>query len=192
MRLEASGVNYVDIYQRMGLYKMALPYTPGSEGAGTVADVGAPCRELRVGDRVAYCGSLGAYATHAVVPAARLVALPAGDGQPAGGGADAAGHDRPLSVSLDLSAEKGDTALVHAAAGGVGLLLVQMAKMLGARIIATVSTKEKALLAREAGADEVILYTEQDFEVGGRSASPADAASRSSMTRWGRRRSKRA
>jgi len=165
VRLEASGVNYVDIYQRMGLYKMALPYTPGSEGAGTVADVGAHVRDLRVGDRVAYCGALGAYATHHVVPAARLVALPKLMDSQRAAALMLQGITAHYLCHSTYPLRKGDTTLVHAAAGGVGLLLVQMAKMLGARIIATVSTKEKALLAREAGADEVILYTDQDFEV---------------------------
>jgi NADPH2:quinone reductase len=165
VRLEAAGVNYVDIYQRMGLYKMALPYTPGSEGAGTVADVGAHVRDLRVGARVAYGGSLGAYATHAVVPAARLVALPETIDSQRAAALMLQGMTAHYLCHSTYPLRKGETALIHAAAGGVGLLLVQMAKMLGARIIATVSTKAKALLAREAGADEVILYAEDDFEV---------------------------
>lgn len=164
VRLDASGVNYVDIYQRTGLYKMSLPYTPGSEGAGTVEAAGANVREPRVGDRVAYCGTLGAYATHAVVPAARVVALPdAIDGQRAAA-LMLQGITAHYLCHSTYPLGKGDTALVHAAAGGVGLLLVQMAKMRGARVFGTVSTDAKAAVAREAGADEAIVYTRQDFE----------------------------
>jgi len=164
VRLDASGVNYVDIYQRMGLYKMSLPYTPGSEGAGTVAAVGPRVRDLRAGDRVAYCGALGAYATHAVVPAARLVTLPAAIDTERAAALMLQGITAHYLCHSTYPLKAGETALVHAAAGGVGLLLVQMAKMLGARVLATVSTDAKAALAREAGADEVILYAERDFE----------------------------
>ena len=164
VKLDASGVNYVDIYQRSGLYKMSLPYTPGSEGAGTVAAVGANVRDVRAGDRVGYCGSLGAYATHAVVAASRVVVLPEAIDTTKAAALMLQGITAHYLCHSTYPLKKGDAVLIHAAAGGVGLLLVQMAEMLGARVLATVSTEAKAALAREAGADEVILYTEQDFE----------------------------
>jgi NADPH2:quinone reductase len=164
VRLEAIGVNYLDIYQRSGLYKGALPFTPGSEGGGVVEAVGPGVTEVRSGDRVAYAGVLGSYATHAVVPAWRLVTLPAGLDARAGAAAMLQGMTAHYLVYATYPLKAGETALVHAAAGGVGLLLIQMAKRLGARVFGTVSTEAKAKLAREAGADEVILYTTQDFE----------------------------
>ncbi|HLJ59720.1 MAG TPA: quinone oxidoreductase [bacterium] len=164
VRLEACGVNFVDIYQRMGQYKIPLPFTAGSEGAGVVESVGPGTAEVRAGDRVAYAGVLGAYATHAVIPAARLVSLPAGVDARQAAAVMLQGMTAHYLSHSTYPLKAGDTALVHAAAGGVGLLLVQMAKMRGARVIGTVSTPEKAKLAREAGADEVILYESQDFE----------------------------
>ncbi len=164
VRLEAIGVNYIDTYQRSGIYKVALPFTPGSEAAGVVEAVGADVSEPRVGDRVAYAGVLGAYATHAVVPAARLVEIPDGVETLTAAAVMLQGMTAHYLSHTTYPLKEGDTALVHAAAGGVGLLLVQMAKMLGARVIGTVSTQAKASLAAGAGADHVILYTSHDFE----------------------------
>jgi NADPH2:quinone reductase len=164
VRLEAVGVNYIDIYQRTGLYKVPLPFTLGLEGTGVVEAVGSGVSEVRVGERVAYQGIQGSYATHAVVPAARLVALPAGLDARIGAAAMLQGMTAHYLVHDTYPLKPGETALVHAAAGGVGLLLIQMAKRLGARVLGTVSTPEKARLAKEAGADEVIQYTTEDFE----------------------------
>ncbi|HYM70936.1 MAG TPA: quinone oxidoreductase [bacterium] len=164
VRLEASGVNFVDIYQRMGQYKTPLPFTAGSEGAGVVESVGPGTADVRVGDRVAYADALGAYATHAIVPAARLVPIPAGVDARQAAAVMLQGMTAHYLSHSTFPLRPGEPAVVHAAAGGVGLLLVQMAKMRGARVIGTVSTPEKATLAREAGADEVILYESLDFE----------------------------
>jgi NADPH2:quinone reductase len=165
VRLEAIGVNFVDIYQRLGQYKTPLPFTAGSEGAGVVESIGPGTAGVGPGDRVAYAGVLGAYATHAVVPAARLVSVPAGVEFRQAAAVMLQGMTAQYLSHSTYRLGPGDTALIHAAAGGVGLLLVQMAKMCGARVIGTVSTPAKATLAREAGADEVILYEAQDFEV---------------------------
>jgi NADPH2:quinone reductase len=164
VKLEAIGINFIDIYMRSGLYKAPLPLTLGQEGAGVVEAVGPQVTEVKVGDRVAYSGTTGSYAEYAVVPAARLVKLPDGVDAKTGAAAMLQGMTAHYLSHSTYPLKAGDTALVHAAAGGVGLLLVQMAKMRGARVIGTVSTEEKAKLAREAGADEVILYTQQDFE----------------------------
>jgi len=164
VRLEAVGVNYIDIYHRTGLYKNPLPFTLGLEGAGVVEGVGAGVSEVRVGDRVAYQGVQGSYATHALVPAARLVVLPAGLDARTGAAAMLQGMTAHYLVHATYPLKPGETALLHAAAGGVGLLLIQMAKRRGTRVLGTVSTPEKARLAKEAGADEVIQYTTQDFE----------------------------
>ena len=164
IRIEAAGVNFVDIYQREGVYKMALPFTAGSEGAGVVESVGREVADVKPGDRVAYTGVLGSYATHAVVPAARLVKLPAGVDAKTGAAAMLQGITAHYLTHSTYPLGPADTALLHAAAGGVGLLLTQMAKMRGAKIIGTVSTEAKAALARGAGADHVILYEQQDFE----------------------------
>ena len=163
-KLAASGVNFIDVYQREGRYKIPLPSVLGQEGAGVVTSLGDGVKDVKLGDRVAWTGLLGSYAEYAAVAADRLVPIPAGvTGQQAaaamlqGMTAHYLSHDTyPL--------KRGETALVHAAAGGVGLLLVQMAHHIGARVIATVSTDQKAKLAREAGADEIILYTQTDFE----------------------------
>jgi NADPH:quinone reductase len=164
VRLEAIGLNFIDTYHREGLYPVDLPCTPGVEGAGTVTAIGTGVTDLAIGDRVGYAGAMGAYAEMAAVPADRLVPLPASVDA-----ADAAavllqGMTAHYLATGSYPLQAGDTALVHAAAGGVGLLLVQMAKMRGARVIGTVSTAEKEQLARGAGADEVIRYTETDFE----------------------------
>jgi NADPH:quinone reductase len=164
VKLAASGVNFIDVYFREGRYKAALPLTLGQEGAGEVSAVGSDVTSVRVGERVAWTAVHGSYAEYAAVPADRLVPIPAGvtDQQAAatmlqGMTAHYLSHDTyPL--------KQGETALVHAAAGGVGLLLTQMAHNIGARVIATVSTEEKAELARAAGAHDVILYTKSDFE----------------------------
>lgn len=164
VKLEAVGLNYIDVYHRTGLYPLPRPFIPGMEAAGTVEAVGADVNEVAVGDRVAYAMTPGAYADYAVVPAWRLVKVPEGvDAQPAAA-AMLQGMTAHYLVTSVYSLKAGETALIHAAAGGVGLLLIQMAKRIGARSIGTVSTAAKAQLARAAGADEIILYTEQDFE----------------------------
>jgi NADPH2:quinone reductase len=164
IRIEAAGVNFIDVYQRTGLYKGALPVPLGLEGAGVVEAVGPGVTTVRAGERVAWTGVPGSYATHNAVPADRLVALPAGVDARAGAAVMLQGMTAHYLVSGSYRLQRGDTCVVHAAAGGVGLLLCQMARRAGARVLATVSTEEKARLAREAGADEVILYSRQDFE----------------------------
>jgi len=164
VEIEAIGLNYIDTYHRSGLYPVALPCIPGMEAAGTVKAVGEGVQEVKVGDRVAYAGVIGAYARQAAIPAARLVPLPSGVDFQTGAAAMLQGMTAHYLVHGSYPLGKGDTALIHAAAGGVGLLLVQMAGRLGARVIATVATAEKEALARQTGADEVIRYTEQDFE----------------------------
>lgn len=164
VRLEAIGVNFIDIYQRMGLYSRQLPFTPGLEGAGVIAATGQGVTDLRVGERVAFMGAPGSYAEMTVVPARQLVTLPAALDAQAGAAAMLQGVTAHYLVHSTYPLHAGEWALVHAAAGGVGLLLIQMAKRLGAHVIGTVSTEEKAQRAREAGAEAVILYTKQDFE----------------------------
>src|SRR5438876_2737661 len=164
VRVEAAGINFIDVYQRTGHYKTPLPFTPGQEAAGTVTAVGPGVTAPRVGDRVAYTGVLGAYAEYAVVPADRVVALPDGVSAKQGAAAMLQGLTAHYLATSTYPLKPGDTCLVHAAAGGAGLLLCQIAKLRGARVLGTVSTPEKAALGRGAGADEVILYTEQDFE----------------------------
>jgi NADPH2:quinone reductase len=164
VKIEAIGLNFIDCYFRTGLYKAPLPFTPGMEAAGAVTATGAGVAEVQAGDRVAYAPAMGAYAEYAVVAADRLVRLPPGLDARLAAAAMLQGMTAHYLASSTHPLQKGDTALVHAAAGGVGLLLIQMAKMRGARVFGTVSTREKAAVAREAGADEVILYTEQDFE----------------------------
>jgi len=164
VKVDAAGLNYIDVYFRSGLYKAEYPLTLGLEAGGTVTAVGPNVSEVKVGDKVAYTGVAGAYAEYAAVPAARLVVLPAGVSTKQGAAAMLQGMTAHYLACSTYPLKKGDTCLVHAAAGGVGLLLCQMAKMRGARVIGTVSTQEKAKLAREAGADETINYTTQDFE----------------------------
>jgi NADPH2:quinone reductase len=164
VKIDAAGLNYIDVYFRSGLYKAEYPLTLGLEAGGTVTAVGPNVSEVKVGDKVAYTGVPGAYADRAVVPAARLVVLPASVSTKQGAAAMLQGMTAHYLATSTYPLKSGDTCLVHAAAGGVGLLLCQMAKMRGARVIGTVSTDEKAKLAREAGADEVIIYTRQDFE----------------------------
>jgi NADPH:quinone reductase len=164
VRLEAIGVNFIDIYQRAGLYRVPLPFTPGNEGAGVVVETGRGVREVARGDRVAYAGVLGSYAEYAVVPAHRLVKLPDGIDARTAAALMLQGMTAHYLTHSTYPLKRGDACLVHAAAGGVGLLLVQMAKMRGARVIGTASTPEKADLARSLGADAMIPYTEEDFE----------------------------
>lgn len=164
VRLVACGVNFIDIYQRKGLYKIDLPATLGQEGAGVVEAVGPGVAEVKPGDRVAYSNVLGSYAEYALVPAGRLVPIPDGVTYQQAAAAMLQGMTAHYLVTSTYPLKPGDVCLVHAAAGGVGLLLVQIAKRRGAVVIGTVSTEEKAKLAREAGADHVILYTRQDFE----------------------------
>lgn len=164
VKLEAAGVNFIDIYIRTGLYKASLPLTLGQEGAGRVEVIGQNVSEVKVGDRVAYAGVIGSYAEYAVVPASRLIKLPNGMDARTGAAAMLQGMTAHYLTSAAYRLWAEDTVLVHAAAGGVGRLLVQMAKRRGVRVFGTVSTEAKARLAKDAGADEVILYTERDFE----------------------------
>jgi NADPH2:quinone reductase len=163
VKLEAVGLNFIDVYHRTGLYPQPLPFTPGTEGAGTVEEIGAGVEDLKVGDRVAYAMAVGSYAEYAAVPAWKLVKLPEGVDARSAAAAMLQGMTAHYLVTSTYQLKAGQTALVHAAAGGVGLLLIQMAKRIGARVIGTVSTEVKARLAREAGADEVVIYTAQDF-----------------------------
>jgi len=165
VKLTAAGVNFIDVYYREGRYKAVLPFVPGQEGAGQISSVGPDVKQLKVGDRVAYTAIMGSYAEYAVVPEDRLVKIPQGVSYQQAAGAMLQGMTAHYLSHDTYPLKKGETALVHAAAGGVGLLLVQMAKNIGARVIGTVSTEEKAKLARDAGADDIILYTQSDFEI---------------------------
>jgi len=164
VQIKAAGVNFIDVYFREGRYPAPLPFINGQEAAGVIVEVGADVTTFKPGERVAYVGRLGSYAELASVPAAQLVKIP-----------DELDFDQAAAAMLQgmtahylsrgsYPVKRGDTVLIHAAAGGVGLLLVQLAKHLRARVIATAGTDAKAQLAREAGADEVIVYTQQDFE----------------------------
>jgi NADPH2:quinone reductase len=164
LKMEAIGVNFIDIYHRTGKYPGELPLTPGMEGAGRVDEVGAGVSDLKPGDRVAYAMVRGAYAEYAIVPAQKLVPVPDDVDTQVAAAVMLQGMTAHYLTQSTYPIQPGETALVHAAAGGLGLLLVQLAKRRGARVIGTVSTEEKARLAREFGADEVIRYTEQDFE----------------------------
>ncbi|HET7341157.1 MAG TPA: quinone oxidoreductase [Methylomirabilota bacterium] len=164
VKVDAAGLNYIDVYFRTGLYKAEYPLTLGMEAGGTVSAVGPGVTDVKAGDKVAYTGVPGAYAEYAAVPAGRLIVLPAGVSTRQGAAAMLQGMTAHYLACSTYPLKHGDACLVHAAAGGVGLLLCQIAKMRGARVIGTVSTEEKAKLAREAGADEVIIYTRQDFE----------------------------
>jgi NADPH2:quinone reductase len=163
VRVSAAGVNFADVYQRTGLYKVPLPYVLGSEGAGTVDAVGDGVRDRRVGDRVAWPQSPGSYAERVVLPADRAVQLPDNVTDALGAASMVQGLTAHYLATSTYPHGPGDTSHVHPAAGGVGLLLCQIAKRRSARVIGTVSTREKAELARAHGADEVILYAEQDF-----------------------------
>jgi NADPH2:quinone reductase len=164
VKLAASGVNFIDVYVREGRYKAPLPVVPGQEGAGVVTAVGADVKSLKVGDRVAWTSVLGSYAEYAAVPADRLVPIPQGVSDQQAASVMLQGMTAHYLSHDTYPLKQGETALIHAAAGGVGLLLVQMAHNIGARVIATVSTDEKAELARAAGAHDVILYSKSDFE----------------------------
>jgi NADPH2:quinone reductase len=163
VRLEAIGVNFIDIYHRTGLYPVPTPFTPGMEGAGVVEAVGPQVEELQAGDRVAYTGALGSYAEQAVVAAQKLVRLPTGMESRTAAAAMLQGMTAHYLTRSTFCVEKGHSVLIHAAAGGLGLLLVQLAKRAGATVFGTVSTEEKARAAKAAGADTVILYTKDDF-----------------------------
>ncbi len=164
VKLEAVGLNYIDVYHRTGLYPLPRPFIPGMEAAGIVESVGEGVTEVSVGDRVAYAMQPGAYADYAAVQSWRLVNVPAGVSAEQAAAAMLQGMTAHYLVTSTYALKAGETALIHAAAGGVGLLLIQMVKNIGARAIGTVSTEAKAALAREAGADEIILYSDQDFE----------------------------
>ena len=164
VKVEASGINYIDTYQRSGLYQIPLPATLGLEAAGTVEEVGSAVTNFKAGDRVAYTSVPGAYAEYATVPEDKLVAIPDGVSFNEGAAAMLQGCTAHYLCKSTYMVKEGDRCLIHAAAGGVGLLLIQMVKNAGGFVIGTVSTEEKAVLAKEAGADEVILYSEQDFE----------------------------
>ena len=164
VRVEAAGVNFIDIYQRMGVYKLQLPVTLGLEGSGTVQSVGEGVSGLKAGDRVAWTSIQGAYAELSAVPADRLVILPAGVTTKQGAAMMLQGMTAHYLACSTYPLKPGDVCLVHAGAGGVGLLLTQVAKLRGARVITTVSTPEKAHLSHDAGADRVVLYQDEDFE----------------------------
>jgi NADPH2:quinone reductase len=164
VKIDAVGVNYVDIYQRTGQYPGPLPMIPGREAAGEVDAVGPGVSDVRLGDRVAYAGHVGSYGQYAIVPAWMLVPIPNALDTRQAAAVMLQGMTAHYLTHSTYPIQPGDTALVHAAAGGVGLLLVQLAKRRGGWVIGTVSTEEKARLAREAGAVEVILYTQSDFE----------------------------
>ncbi len=164
VRVAAAGLNFIDVYQRRGWYAMPLPFTPGMEGAGVVEVVGPDVQEVRSGDRVAWAMTLGAYAEYALVPAAKLVPVPEAITLEQAAAALLQGMTAHYLARSTYPLKQGDTALIHAAAGGTGQWLVQVARLCGARVIATVSSEAKAAIARAAGAHEVILYTQQDFE----------------------------
>lgn len=164
VQIKVSGVNFIDVYFREGRYQTPLPFINGQEAAGVVTEVGSEVTSLQPGDRVAYTGVLGSYAEYATVPASRLVKIPDDLAFEQAAAAMLQGMTAHYLLFNTYKLQKGETALVHAAAGGVGLLLVQMAKKIGARVIATAGTEEKAQLARDAGADECIVYTKSDFE----------------------------
>jgi NADPH:quinone reductase len=165
VKIAAAGVNFIDVYFREGRYPVTPPFILGQEAAGLVSEVGSDVKDFKVGDRVAYTGITGAYAEYEAVPADRLVRVPAGMTDHQAAAAMLQGMTAHYLVNSTYPLKKGEAALIHAAAGGVGLLLVQMAKNIGARVIATVSTEEKAKLARDAGADEIIFYNKQDFDM---------------------------
>ena len=164
VEIKAAGVNFIDVYVREGRYPTPLPFVSGQEAAGVVVEVGSEVTNVQRGDRVAYTSVLGSYAQYAAVTASRLVKIPDGLDFEQAAAAMLQGMTAHYLLYSTYPLKKGETALVHAAAGGVGLLLVQMAKLIGARVIGTAGTQEKAQLALDAGADECIVYTETDFE----------------------------
>jgi NADPH2:quinone reductase len=163
VRIAASGVNFIDIYFRTGLYKAALPLTPGNEASGVVEAAGANVTVVKAGDRVAWAMQRGSYAEYALVQADQLVPVPAGVDLKTAAAAMLQGMTAHYLTHSTFALKPGDKALVHAAAGGAGRLIVQMAKMLGATVYGTAGTDEKAAIAKEAGADEMIVYTREDF-----------------------------
>jgi len=163
IRIEASGVNFIDTYFREGRYPAQLPYTLGQEASGIVVAVAADVTTVKAGDRVAWCLVPGTYAQLAVAPASRLVLIPDGVTFQLAAAAILQGMTAHYLSHSAYPIQSGDEVLIHAGAGGTGLLLIQMAKVRGARVFTTVSTEEKATLARAAGADEIILYTKEDF-----------------------------
>ena len=164
VQIKAAGVNFIDVYFREGRYPTQVPFVNGQEGAGVVTEVGSDVTEVQPGDRVSYSGVIGSYAEYAAVPANRLVKIPDELNFEQAAAAMLQGMTAHYLLHSTYKLQAGETALIHAAAGGVGLLLVQMAKKIGARVIGTAGTPEKAQLARDAGADECIVYTEADFE----------------------------
>jgi NADPH:quinone reductase len=164
VKITASGVNFIDVYYREGRYKAQVPFVVGQEASGVISALGSDVKGFAVGDRVAYTMHMGTYAEYGVVAADQLVKIPAGVSDREAAAVLLQGMTAHYLVHDTYPLKKGETALVHAAAGGVGLLLVQMAHNLGAHVIATVSTEDKAKLARTAGADDIILYTQKDFE----------------------------
>ena len=164
VQIKAAGVNFIDVYFREGRYPAPLPFVAGQEAAGVVTEVGSEVTNVQPGEHVAYSSAMGSYAEYAAVPANRLVKIPAGLDFEQAAAAMLQGMTAHYLLYSTYPLKQGETALIHAAAGGVGQLLVQMAKKIGARVIATAGTQEKAQLAREAGADECIVYTEADFE----------------------------
>jgi NADPH2:quinone reductase len=164
IKVKAAGVNFIDIYHRIGLYQRPIPFTLGQEGAGIVEAIGPGVQSFKIGDHAAFASSPGAYAEYMVAPEEGVVPVPAELDLALAAAVLLQGMTAHYLVYSTYPLKAGETTLIHAAAGGVGLLLVQMAKKLGATVIGTVSTEEKAQLAREAGADHVILYTETDFE----------------------------
>ena len=165
VKVEAIGVNFLDVYQRVGRYQGSLPLALGQEAAGIVDAVGSAVTDVKVGDRVVYTGVQGSYAEYVIVPQWRLVTIPSNVDSQHAVAVMLQGITAHYLSHSTYPLKKGDTALVHAAGGGTGQLLVQIAKLCGARVIGTVSTDEKAALAREAGADEVINYVQNDFEM---------------------------
>jgi NADPH2:quinone reductase len=164
VKVSVAGVNSIDGYFRDGRYRTPLPFIPGQEGAGVVTEVGTRAKTVKVGDRVAWSGVLGSYAEFVVSPEELLVPVPDSISDEQAAASMVHGLTAHYLVNDAHKLKAGETALVHAAAGGVGLLLVQMARVIGARVIGTVSSEDKAELARQAGADEVIVFTRQDFE----------------------------
>jgi NADPH2:quinone reductase len=164
VQIKAAGVNFIDVYLREGRYPAPLPFVSGQEAAGVVTEIGSEVKNVQPGDRVAYTSVVGSYAEFAAVPAERLVKIPAELDFEQAAAAMLQGMTAHYLLYSSYPLKRGETALVHAAAGGVGLLLVQMAKKIGARVIGTAGTDEKAQLARDAGADECIVYSNADFE----------------------------
>src|SRR5215510_11780532 len=165
VQIKAAGVNFIDVYIREGRYPAPLPFVDGQEAAGVVTEIGSEVTNVKPGDRVAYSSALGSYAEYAAVPAARLVKIPDELTFEQAAAAMLQGMTAHYLLHGSYKLQSGETALIHAAAGGVGLLLVQMAKKIGARVIGTAGTDEKKQLALDAGADECIVYTQTDFEV---------------------------